>query len=317
MESKLDTLEQKLEELGPIDPFAKQEELSPVAAPVEPQDENSSIQPADAPNSGQGVPEDRKEVQESQDQQKAQQAPQQETRQETKQEEERKPSEPKLSADDIVLAYLKAQNGEFGERSKQIENDAKILLEDMRLADWLSLLEKAESGSYGALSDDIKALVREYLPVVQAREIVAREEQERERQDQEAELKALQAKQAESYERAAAKYPDLKNEKSPFRQHVEAIIRDFIFDGTDPQNPKQGPLFGLLSAPNWPELVADLASRSFQLVLQYPYSTVKPKQVVIRGAEPSGNPSSGQQHSASKLEQLEAQLASLGKIRAV
>lgn len=316
METKLDTLEQKLSELGKIDPFAKQEETSPDAAPAEPQDE----MPLESPDSGNAQPEDRGDAQDAQDrqedQQVPQQVPQQETRQETKQEEEQKPSEPKLSADDIVLAYLKAQNGEFGERSKQIENDAKILLEDMRLADWLSLLEKAESGSYGALSDDIKALVREYLPVVQAREIVAREEQERERQKQESELKALQAKQAESYERASAKYPDLKNEKSPFRQHVEAIIRDFIFDGTDPQNPKQGPLFGLLSTPNWPELVADLASRSFQLVLQYPYSTVKPKQVVIRGAEPSGNPSSGQQ-SGSKLEQLEAQLASLGKIRAV
>lgn len=304
MENNLEHIEKQLTDLGNIDPFAAREQSTETPAQNE-QPQQQAEQPAQTqqPASTTDVkPEQPKEPV----------APEPERGAEPP--EPPKKEEPKLTSEDILLAYLKAQNGEFGDRSQQIERDAKILLEDIPIEDWIRLREKADAGEYGAQSEDIKALVREYLPIVQARDIIAREEEARERQEQERQLKELQAKQVQSYEKAAAKYPDLKQENSPFRQHVEAIIKDFIFDGTDPNNPKQGPLFGLLSLPNWPELVADLASRSYQLVLQYPYSTVKPKQVVIRGAEPSGNPSSGARAS-SRLEQLEAQLASMGKIK--
>lgn len=235
---------------------------------------------------------------------------------ETPQAESTKKQEESLGATEVISAYINAKLGKFGERSKAIERDALTVMDGYAPSEWLKIRDAAMRGDFGSASEDVLDVVREQLPIANARVYDAQIAQEHEQKTIAEQHRKMQEAHTQSYERACAKYPDMRNEQSPFRKHVEAFKSEFVFRIEDGKITHKGPLFELLKTPNWPEVIVDLAAKSYSAG-QQPQTTSSGKQVITiqrPAAEPSGKPSTGVA-SGSRLAQLEATLASMGTIK--
>jgi len=113
--------------------------------------------------------------------------------------------------------------------------------------------------------------------------------------------------------RVAEKYPELKNPESEMRRYMNRFLEENVghFNANGILE-KPGPLSSVLANPNWPEVIAPIAARMYELE--------KTRVVNAPSAEPTGSRGRGVsqgQTGKTRLDTLEDTIRSMGKVEAI